>query len=70
MIHCRLAALMAEKKMKISDMARETGVPRSSITALYKETAERVDLESIETLCRYFECELGEFLYLADEPDQ
>lgn len=70
MIRCRLATLMAEKKMKISDLARETGIPRSAITALYKETAERVDLESIETLCRYFGCELGEFMYLADEVNQ
>lgn len=60
MIRCRLSTLMGQKKLKVADVVRATGVPRSTVTALYKETAERIDLDSIEALCRYFECDVGD----------
>ncbi|MCP4586401.1 helix-turn-helix transcriptional regulator [Pseudoalteromonas sp.] len=62
MIKCNLARLMGERKMKIMDVARETGLHRNTITLLYKETAQRIDLEAIDKLCDLFECEVGELL--------
>ncbi len=53
---------MGERKMKIMDVARETGLHRNTITLLYKETAQRIDLEAIDKLCDLFECEVGELL--------
>jgi putative transcriptional regulator len=53
-IRCHLSRLMGERKLKISDVARDTGLHRNTITLLYQETATRVDLEAIDTLCRYF----------------
>jgi len=46
--------------MKISDVERETGIHRHKITALYKETAIKIDLEIIDKLCELFDCEVGE----------
>ena len=51
---------MGERKMKIADVARETGLHRNTVTLLYKETATRVDLDAIDKLCRLFDCEVGE----------
>lgn len=62
MIRCHLARLMGERKMRIADVARETGLSRATITLLYKETAQKVDLEAIEKLCMLFECQIGELL--------
>lgn len=62
MIKCHLSTLMGQKKLKIADVARETDLNRSTITALYKETATRVDLEAIDRLCLLFECEVGDLL--------
>jgi putative transcriptional regulator len=62
MIRCRLSTLMGQRKLKVADVVRATGVPRTTVTALYKETAERIDLDSIEALCRYFECDVGDLL--------
>lgn len=67
MIKCHLAVLMGERKMKISDVAVATGLNRSTITALYKETATKVDLKAIEELCKFFKCEVGELFELSDE---
>ncbi len=62
MIKCHLSRLMGEKKVKIANVARETGINRGTLTRLYQETAERVDLEVIDKLCRYFGCTSGELL--------
>jgi putative transcriptional regulator len=61
-IRCHLARLMGEKKLKIVDVARETGLNRNTVTLLYKETAQRIDLEAIDKLCDLFECEVGDLL--------
>jgi putative transcriptional regulator len=51
---------MGEKKMKIADVARATGLHRNTVTLLYQETATRIEIEAIEKLCELFECSVGE----------
>lgn len=53
---------MGEHKLKIADVARQTGLNRNTITLLYKETAQKVDLDAIDKLCQLFECEVGDLL--------
>lgn len=64
MVRCHLARLMGERKMKIVDVARETGLNRNTVTLLYKETAQRIELDALEKLCILFECEVGDLLEL------
>ena len=67
MIKCHLSRLMGERKLKVTDVARETGLHRNTITLLYKETASRIDLDAMDKLCRFFECEVGDlFEYFPD----
>jgi len=66
MIKCHLAKLMGEKKYKIIDVARATGLNRSTITLLYKESAQKVDLETIDKLCDLFGCQVGDLLEKID----
>jgi len=66
-IKCHLSRMMGERKLKIMDVARATGLHRNSVTLLYKETAGRVDLDAIEQLCKLFECQVGDlFEYIPD----
>jgi len=53
---------MGEKKLKIADVSRDTGINRGTITRLYQETAVRVDFEVLEKLCVYLGCEIEELL--------
>ena len=62
MIRCHLARLMGERKMRISDVMRETGLSRTTVTLLYKETALKVDLEALDKLCNLFDCEIQDLL--------
>ena len=60
MIKCHLSRLMGERKLKVVDVARLTGLHRNTITLLYNETAARVDLDAIDELCRLFDVTVGE----------
>lgn len=62
MIRCYLARMMGERKMRIADVVRETGLSRTTVTLLYKETAQKVDLETLDKLCELFDCGIGELL--------
>ena len=58
MIKCYLSIIMGEKRLKISDVAKSTGINRGTISRLYNETATRVDLEVIDQLCDYLDVKL------------
>ncbi len=62
MIRCHLARLMGEHKIRIADVVRETGLSRNTITLLYKETAQKVDLIALDKLCVLFNCKTGDLL--------
>ena len=59
MIKCNLSRILGEKKLKISDVSRDTGINRGTLTRLYQETAERVELDVMDQLCKYLKCEVG-----------
>ncbi|ABC31714.1 predicted transcriptional regulator [Hahella chejuensis KCTC 2396] len=67
MIRCHLARLMGERKMKISDVLRETGLSRNTVTLMYKETAQKIDIEALDKLCQLFECNIADMLEFTNE---
>ena len=66
MIRCHLARLLGERKLKISDVVRDTGINRGTLTRMYHETAERVDLEILDRLCSYLQIDLPGLLERRD----
>lgn len=62
MLKCHLSSLMGQKKVNISQVARATGLNRSTVSHLYHETAVRVELEALDRLCRHFNCGVGDLL--------
>lgn len=67
MIKCHLSRIMGEQKLKIADVARDTGINRGTITRLYQETAVRVEFDVLEQLCVYLKCDITELLELQTE---
>lgn len=65
---CKLAVLMAEKDPQLSQrqLAKETGLSPTTINKLFTNKFERVDNNTIETLCGYFDKEIGDLLVLRD----
>ncbi|QLI82674.1 helix-turn-helix transcriptional regulator [Chitinibacter fontanus] len=66
MIKCHLSKILGERRLKISDLARDTNINRGTLTRLYHETAERIDLDVLDSLCRYLNCRLDELLEFVD----
>jgi putative transcriptional regulator len=59
---------MGREKMKIADVSRLAGLNRSTVTALYQETAKRIELDAVDQLCRLFKCEASDLLeYVPDD---
>ena len=68
MIKIHLSRIMGEKRLTISDVARDTGVDRGTITRLYHENAERIELSVLNDLCGYLGCEIdGLIQYIPDQ---
>lgn len=69
MVKCHLSRLLGERKLKISDVVRDTGINRGTLTRLYHETAQRVELKDLEAICLYLNCRVGELLELQDDSE-
>jgi len=67
MVKCHLSRIMGEKKLKIADIARDTGINRGTITRLYQETAQRIELDVLDELCRYLGCKVGDLFEWIEE---
>ncbi len=62
MVRCHLSTLMARRRLRVSDVARLTGLNRSTVTALAQQTATRIELPAIEKLCTLLQCPVGDLL--------
>jgi len=59
---------MGRHKLKIADVAKDANLNRSTVTALYNETAKRIELDVINELCKLFKCEVADLLeFIPDE---
>lgn len=66
MIKCNLSRILGERKQKIAEVSRETGINRNTLHRLYNETATRVELDVIYVLCRYLDIQVGELFEIEE----
>jgi putative transcriptional regulator len=57
-----LARPLGERKLKISDVAHDTGIDRRTLTRLYDDTGARVELDVLDKPCDYFQVDLDVLL--------
>lgn len=68
MINARLHILMGEKKIRsIRQLSEETNITRLSLTKLYDGNAKGIEFETLNKLCRYFQCGVGDLLEFEDK---
>lgn len=56
------SGMLGERKLKISQVARETGISRTTLTNLYYNKGEAISFEVLGKLCKYFKCDVGEII--------
>lgn len=61
MIRNRLASILADRNIKITKVAKDTGISRNTITATAQNDGKMIQLETINSLCRYLAINPGDF---------
>lgn len=51
----------------MQDVHEKTGLSRTTIAQLYHDKATRVDYETIEKLCRLFDCGIADLFSITSE---
>ena len=64
-----LRVLMAKHKLNIQDVSDATGLSRKSISKLYHEDSVQITFYVIARLCKLFNCDVEDLLYLEKEED-
>lgn len=70
MLKCHLSKIMGERRLKITDVARDTGINRGTITRIYHEEASRIELDILERLCVYLDIDVGELYEIIDDSEE
>jgi putative transcriptional regulator len=70
-LFCRLAVLMAEKNPQLSQrqLARNTGLDITTINRLFTNNFSRVNVNTVEALCNYFDKDVGDLLQMRKPED-
>ncbi|MGB9792991.1 MAG: helix-turn-helix domain-containing protein [Thermacetogeniaceae bacterium] len=67
MIEWRLHIKMAEKRWRMIDLARESGVSRETIRKLYNGKVAAVEMATLDRLCKALNCQPGDLMvYVPD----
>jgi len=53
LIRSNLSVLLAERNLKISQVSKDTGISRTTLTALYYNTGQGIQFETLNKLCLY-----------------
>lgn len=62
MIRSNLAVLLAERGLKITKVFEDTGISRTTLTALYYNSCKGVQLDTLNALCLYLRVDPGQML--------
>lgn len=73
MIRVLVKQLLDDKEFRerrhitLNEVSKETGISRPTLTRVVNVPGYNTNTDTIEALCRYFECTPGELLQLVDE---
>ncbi len=68
MIRIHLSRLLGERRMKQKELADRTGIRPTTISEMYHELIERVNLEHLDRICEVLECSIADILeYVPDK---
>ena len=70
MIRILLSSRLGDRKWTQADLARKTGIRPTTISELYHELVDRVNLDHLDLICEALDCELDELIVRVpdDEP--
>ena len=66
-IRIHLGRLLGERKMKMAELSRQTGINKNALSELYYEKVKAVRFETLDKICRTLGCSIGELLEYQEE---
>ena len=67
MIDNKFSTILGSKLIKISQVARDTGISRTTLTNIYYKRSTYITFAVLNKLCEYLECGVDDlFPYVAD----
>ena len=70
MVRSHLVELMRRHQLRTTELARLANVNRSTVAALTRDRATRVDLTALERICTVLGCGLGDLLEIVPDERQ
>lgn len=67
MIVNKFSVVLAERLLKISTVAKATGISRTTLTDLYYRRTKAVTLEVLDKLCTYLHCNVDDILEFKED---
>lgn len=69
MVICRLSSLLGERRLKVADVVRDTGIARATVDRYYYDTVQSYDREVLDKLCAYLKVDLPALIQYVRQPD-
>lgn len=69
MVICRLSSLLGERRLKVADVVRDTGIARATVDRYYYDTVQSYDREVLDKLCAYLKVDLPALIRYVRHPD-
>ena len=66
-INVRLDVMMAERKMKLNDLADAVGISVPNLSILKTGKAKAIRLSTLEAICEHLQCQPGDLLEFKPE---
>ena len=62
MIRINLDVMMAKRKMSLTELAEKVGITMANLSVLKTEKARAIRFSTLESICRYLDCQPGDIL--------
>ena len=66
-IRIHLGRLLGERKMKMAELSRQTGINKNALSELYYEKVKAVRFETLDKICRALGCNIQDLLEYQEE---
>lgn len=62
MVKIHLSRLLGERRWTQADLVRKTGIRPNTISEIYNELVDRINLEHMDLICEALDCEIADLL--------
>lgn len=67
-VHCRLSSILGEKRIKMAELVRMTGVSKTTVNAMYHDKVQKIDYSVINRICKSLGCTVSDLIeYVPDQ---